>query len=431
MFRIKRSARVVATLAAAVVMATTASCSSGEKSDGAGGEVQLRFAWWGNPDRAAATNKVIDAFEAANPTIKVQGEPSDFNGYFDKLATNVAANDAPDVFTLGGAYPAEYANRGALLDLATVAEQLPLTDFDPAALQSGQVKGTQYGITTGTNALGMVVNPEVFEAAGVELPNDETWTWDEFAAIAKQVTEKSPAGTYGTATPLTHDSLDAFARQRGEKLYTEDGKLGITVGTVEQFFAFSLALSKAKAAPGASETVELQAASPEQTLMGQGKAGMMLTWTNSVGTLGKAAGAELMLLKLPGESPTPGIWLQASQFYSIAAKSKHPKEAAMLVDYLANNADAAKVLLTDRGVPSNTKMRTAIEPLLSPDAKVQVAYIDKLSKLPLQPTFIGPTGSTAVAEITNRVTSDVLFERQSPADAAAQWMQESEQAIVQ
>ncbi|MDQ0117794.1 hypothetical protein J2T22_000967 [Pseudarthrobacter defluvii] len=27
-----------------------------------------------------------------------------------------------------------------------------------------------------------------------------------------------------------------------------------------------------------------------------------------------------MLLKLPGEKPTPGIWLQSSQFYTISAR---------------------------------------------------------------------------------------------------------------
>lgn len=34
----------------------------------------------------------------------------------------------------------------------------------------------------------------------------------------------------------------------------------------------------------------------------------------------QASGADLLLLKLPGEKPTPGIWLQSSQFYTISAR---------------------------------------------------------------------------------------------------------------
>ena len=96
----------------------------------------------------------------------------------------MAANDAPDVITMGGAYPAEYANRGALLDLTKVQGSLDLSKIDQGALENGQVKGKQYGVSTGANALAIVVNPAVFKAAGVPMPDDSTWSWDDFARIA-------------------------------------------------------------------------------------------------------------------------------------------------------------------------------------------------------------------------------------------------------
>jgi len=391
--------------------------------------VEIRFAWWGNAGRAELTNKAIAEFEAANPNIKVKPEYGDISGYFDKLATQVAANDAPDVITMGGAYPAEYANRGALLDLTKVQGSLDLSKIDQGALENGQVKGKQYGVSTGANALAIVVNPAVFSAAGVPLPDDSSWSWDDFARIAGDITAKSPKGTYGTATVLTHDSLDAFARQRGESLYTQDGQLGLGKQTVQDYFDYSLKLSESGAAPSASETVEKLNVSTEQTLMGMGKAGMMLTWSNSLTALSKASGADLKLLKLPGEKPTPGIWLQSSQFYTISARSKHTDAAAKLVNFLVNNPAAAKIIQSDRGIPGNADMRTAIQDLLTPQGKVEAAYINQIGKMDFAPTYIGPTGSTAVSEITARINTDVLFKRLTPEKAAGQWLGESKAAI--
>ncbi len=275
----------------------------------------------------------------------------------------MAANDAPDVITMGGAYPAEYANRGALLDLAKVSGSLDLSGIDEGSLQNGQVQGKQYGISTGANALAAVVNPAVFQAAGVALPDDETWTWEDFARVAAEVTARSPEGTFGTASVLSHDSLDAFARQRGESLYTKDGQLGLGKETVQEYFGYSLKLSGSGAAPSASETVERLDASTEQTLMGMGRAAMMLTWSNPLTALSKAG------------------------------------------------------------------MRSAIQDLLTPQGKAEAAYIDEIGKLKFAPTFIGPAGSTAVAEITSRINTEVLFKRLTPEKGAEQWISESKAAI--
>ncbi|WJH25545.1 ABC transporter substrate-binding protein [Pseudarthrobacter defluvii] len=419
----------LAVLTAAALLAVTAGCSSPTSNKAEDGPVEIRFSWWGNAGRADLTNKAIAEFEAANPNIKVKPEYGDISGYFDKLATQMAANDAPDVITMGGAYPAEYANRGALLDLGKVQGSLDLTKIDQGALENGQVKGKQYGVSTGANALAIVVNPAVFTAAGVPMPDDSTWSWDDFARIARDITAKSPKGTYGTATVLTHDSLDAFARQRGESLYTQDGQLGLGKQTVQDYFDYSLKLSESGAAPSASETVEKLNVSTEQTLMGMGKAGMMLTWSNSLTALSKASGGDLKLLKLPGEKPTPGIWLQSSQFYTISARSKHTDAAAKLVNFLVNNQAAAKIIQSDRGIPGNSEMRAAIQDLLTPQGKVEADYINQIGKMDFAPTYIGPTGSTAVSEITARINTDVLFKRLTPEKAAEQWLSESKAAI--
>jgi len=416
--------------AAAAGAAGLAACGASSQPADPNAPVALRFAWWGSTARHEATQKIIDAFQAANTNITVAGEPGDFSAYFDRLATQTAAGDAPDIITLGGAYVAEYAQRGALLDLGTVSSQLDLKSWmDATAVTNGQVKGVQYAATTGVNALTIITNPTLFEAAGVDLPDQKTWTWDEFAELSAEITAKSPDGTYGSAGTLTHDSLDCWARQRGESLYTPEGGLGLTVDTVAGLFALSKQMVDQKGAPPATVITEKADVPNEQTLMGTNKAAMMLTWSSSTSALSSAAGTDLQLLDLPGESPKPGLWLQSSMYFAISAKSKNPEAAAKFIEFALNTPEAGKLVLTDRGVPANATVRKAIADELSTTGKAEVNYIDYQSTKDLQQSIIGPAGSTAVSDITKRALTDVIFGRATPQDAAKKWFSESEQAI--
>ncbi|TYB56213.1 extracellular solute-binding protein [Nonomuraea sp. PA05] len=424
-----RSKGLAALCLTGVLLAATA-CGGGSSGGGGDGTVELRFGWWGNNDRAAATQRVIDAFQKQNPGIKVKGSYTDFNSYFDRLATEVAGGRAPDVITLGGAYPREYGDRGALLDLAKTG--LDTGKIGAAALDNGKFGGVQYGVPTGVNAIAVVVNEAVFDQAGVPLPDEDTWTWDDFTRTARQLAGKLPDGTFALADPTRTDMLDAYSRQRGQALYTADGKVGIAEATLTAWWAMTLELMKAGATPPASQTAELiTQPAPEQSLMGRGQAAMQFDWSNQLTALSKAAGQPLRLMRVPGESPQPGMWLQASQIYSINARSKHPQEAAKLVDFLVNSPEAGKIILADRGIPANSDVRAAIQGVLGEPEKAQAAFIDALTPKAGPPLVIGPAGSTDTPKILDRVNAEVLFGRQQPAEAAADFVQQVTTAIKQ
>lgn len=396
----------------------------------AGGPVTLRFAWWGNDARAATTQSIIGDFEKKYPNITVGGESSDFASYFNKLATSTAAGDAPDVITLGGAYPREYADRGALLDLKTVSDQLDTSKFDKTILSSAKLGDLLFGLPTGANAVGVIVNPAVFQAAGVPLPDDENWTWENFVSIANQITKNSPAGTFGMQDAVG-DTVALYAYQRGEPLFDNDGKLGVSAGTLTDYWNMTLALRDGHGQPAADVTNELYNVGPEQTLMGLGKAGMMFGFSNLLGTYSKAAGRDLKILKAPGEKEykQPGTSLSPSQYFSVSAKSQHPKEAALLINYLLNDADAAKKVLADRGLPSNSDMRAAIAPLLSPADKASAEFVDRIGSSGSAALPPAPKGSSPLRDIELTLDSDVLFGRTTPADAAKSFIAQMQAAL--
>lgn len=417
-FRLKKSVMGVAGASAALAMVLTG-CGSSPEAGKVGtveDPVTIRFAWWGNDSRAKTTLEVIRDFEAANPTIKVQGENTEFSSYWDKMATQIAGGTTPDVFAMSGSYPSEYASRGVLLDLDKLKDQIDTSKFAEGTVDLGKIDGKQYTITAGVNSMSMVVDPTVFEAAGVELPDDETWTWDDYADIAAEITRKSPAGTFGT-TPMANDSfLAVWARQAGEALYTDDGKkLGISEDTLTRYFELNKKLMETGGAPSASQTVEDGSAQPEMTLMGQGKQGMKISWSNQMTSY---SGAPLVMMKLPGESKTPGAWLRSSMEYAISAKSAHPKEAALFINYLVNSMDAASKIKSDRGMPANTELKEGITPLLKETQQKEAAYLDRIAEMNIDPPKPFPAGSSSTMEVLNRFNTDVLFGKVSPRDAA-------------
>ncbi|WP_420112851.1 ABC transporter substrate-binding protein [Pseudactinotalea sp.] len=416
-------------------VAGLAGCSRGGSPSGGGteageGGTAIRFAWWGSTPRHEMTEAALELFRAEHADIAVTTEPAEFSAYFNRLATQTAADDAPDVITLGGAYVAEYAQREALLDLGEVAGVLDLSSMDETTVTNGQVEGVQYAATTGVNALAVLTNPEVFEQAGVELPDDRTWSWEEFEDIAERISAATPDGVYGSAGTLTHDSIDCWARQRGEALYTPDGQLGLDVETLAALFETSKRMTETGAAPPATVLTEMDGLPNEQTLLGTGRAAMMLTWSNALASMSDASGADLLLLDLPGETPQPGLWLQSSQYYAISARSAHPEQAAALISFLLTSPEAAAITRTDRGVPTSAAIREAIAPELNDREQAEVDYIDYQSGKDLQQLVIGPAGSTEVAGITTRLLSEVVFGNLTPAEAAQSWIEQAEQAIA-
>jgi multiple sugar transport system substrate-binding protein len=428
--RIPRRAIRLASAALGVALFATA-CGGGDASDD--GSVTIRFSWWGNEDRAKITNQAVDAFEKANPGITVETESIDFNSYFDRLATSVAAGDEPDVITMGGAYPREYADRGVLLDLEQVSGDLDLSKLDKSALANGSFDDTQYGVPTGVNTYGLIANPAIFEAAGVAMPNDDTWSWDDYVRIAREISANSPEGTFGSVDPTSPDTLDLYANQKtGDGLYSEGGGLAIEKDTVRDWFDMTTELMESGATPPASVTAELSGQpAPEQTLLGQGKAAMMFGWSNLITAYREASGAELALLRAPGETTDEGtgMWLQASQLYTISKRSEHPEAAAKLIDFLISDTGAADLIKADRGIPANPDLRAHLEASLDASAKVEFDFVDRMSGLVDGDFVIGPTGSTESVDIMTRVNQSVLFGQASPDEGAEQFVSELTNAV--
>jgi multiple sugar transport system substrate-binding protein len=111
----------------------------------------------------------------------------------------------------------------------------------------------------------------------------------------------------------------------------------------------------------------------------------------------------------------------------VSSRSKHPAEAAAFVSFLANDEEAAKILLTERGVPANQKIREAIAGQLKDTDKAAKEYLDTVPVS--DPPRITPNGASTLDTILKRHTEDVLFGRATPDAAAAAFIKEVQSEV--
>jgi len=430
------SVAVVVALAAAGLSACSATSDTGDKgSDPSGGsKVTIKFSWWGSDSRVTSTQQIIAAFEAEHPNIHVEPVSTSWDDYFEKLNVMAAGNDLPDVMTQDDRYLTEYAARGLLADLSTL--DVDTSKIDPSVLETGKIDGKLAGIASGVNVHAVVADPQAFKDAGVGMPDDKTWTWEDYSKTAAAISKGSGGKVYGVQNySFIEPVLEVFARQHGEEMFTADGKIGVSEKTITDWFQRSVDQIKSKAEPSASTATEVQGAGVDGSLPATNKGAMAWFWSNQLSAIQKDAGRPLQLLRAPGDSEfsSTGEYLRAAMSYSVSAKSKHPKEAAELVDFMLNSEKAGEINLTDRGLPSNMDVREAILPKLDDADKTSAAFIKELTDDKVFATTkpVPPKGSGEVSDITGRINSDVIFGKQSPQDAAKTWIDEVNKAIGQ
>lgn len=174
-------ATVAAFGAAAVVLAgctgSPANGSSGEIGEPGAIELSGTVTFWhaysaDSPEVETLEEVIIPAFEDEHPDVTVESVPIPYDELHQKLVTAVAGDQLPDLVRADIMWVPELADLGVLVPLS---QEMP--DFDaladrmfPGALATNLWKGDYYGLPLDTNTRVMMWNADVFEAAGVEVP---------------------------------------------------------------------------------------------------------------------------------------------------------------------------------------------------------------------------------------------------------------------
>ena len=418
--------RTLALLAAAGAVPGLAACGPnaprGGGDDAEGGAV--RVYWWGGDLRAGLTRDALDLFTESQEDVEVSPEYSEWTGYWDKLATQFAGGDAPDVLQMDEAYIDSYGTRSSLLDLDSVADVLDLSAMDEAVLETGRLAdGTLVGAPLGIGIFSVGVNPVLLEQAGLEMPDDTTWTWEDFAEISTQVTDWAHgAGEdvvgfdfFGTAAA----ELGAWVRQSGEQLFPREDETLVSHDTIVAYLEYARALVEAGAVLTPSEQLEDFAAGVEQGRFGNNRAVFHLQFHSQVQTFQESSGSPLQLLRLPARTSGDHQMVnKASMYWSISAQTANPEPAATLVDFLLRDPEAAKILKIERGVTAFPELQTEIESVLDENEMVSLDFARTMQEEVVRPPLVTPASGVGFGDELSRLGEESLFGNRPPADVA-------------
>lgn len=136
--------------------------------------------------------KVLEGFSRANPNIdvKLNIQPSD--QYWDKLQTQYAAGQAPDVTLLNMDWVVPGAARDMFVDLKPLMNR---DKVDPSAYwypfdREWGWKDGIYGGLLYAGGQALYVNKDLLSAAQLDFPSPD-WTWDDLLTYSRHLTDPS------------------------------------------------------------------------------------------------------------------------------------------------------------------------------------------------------------------------------------------------
>ena len=174
---------------------------------------------------ARAAEAVIPEFEeqtGAKVTLIVAPYASLYEKEFTDL---VSGGGAYDIMQVASQWDGQFAQYMAPIDdmLAADKDVINIDDFIPGVTRvTGTWNDVRFGIPNACDAYGIIYRTDIFEEKGIEV-DPVNWTWEEYADLAKQLTE---GDMFGTAIAGVKHQLDAYWTARywsqGGHLMTQD-----------------------------------------------------------------------------------------------------------------------------------------------------------------------------------------------------------------
>lgn len=314
----------------------------------------LRMSWWGGDSRHVATQKALE-YCTTKTGHKVKAEFSGFEGYLEKLTTQMAGSTEADIVQVDWPWLFQFSKNGTgFADLKQFAGDLDLTQWNDGQLAPATIGGKLNGVPVSVTGGVYYFNDEIYKKAGLEIPKN----WDDLAAAAKKM---NPDGVYpfDSTRVILMLMIEAFTAQISGQEFVKPGtnELAWTAADIAgalkhyQWMVDNGIVRSAKDAAGVGN-VEIF----DDPAWVTGRIGGTYFWDSTYSkyndplTVGKLVPAAP--LKIEG-AKSDGVYKKPSMVFSISKHSKDPKAAAQVLNCLLNDKDAILILGDSRGLPAS------------------------------------------------------------------------------
>jgi multiple sugar transport system substrate-binding protein len=216
-----------------IAVLVISSCSSAAPAAPVAGE-KVTIRMWSHQNSAfnKVNQELIDQFMKENPNIIVKYETFPYDQFIQTLQTSMPAGTEADVIEMFGSWVCNYATGGRLQE--TPAEVMSYTKaqeiFYKAPLDGYYCDGKLYGMPNEYNLeySGALVNPALYEAAGIAFP-PEYKDFNGLIADAKKMSAFSgetmtTAGFHFTGGDALGFIMLGGILEQGGNYFAEDGK---------------------------------------------------------------------------------------------------------------------------------------------------------------------------------------------------------------
>lgn len=374
----------------------------------------LRFSWWGGGARHEATLKAVRLFEARNPGVRIKAEYMGFQGYLERLTTQVAGGAEPDVVQINWAWLAMFSKRGSgFTDLAPHLAPGTAGHFTAEDLASGQIQGRLNALPVSYSARVFLWNQGSWARAGLPLPR----TWDDLFAAGPLFRQRLGPDSY----PLDGELYDmlllsqSWVQQTMGLPYISPGaapRVAMSVAAAQEWVKTYRRLVTGHVATSLPLRASLGGAekpTEQQPDWVAGRWAGNYTWDSVIALRASTLKGENRLalgdFLLRDGATTTGIFGRPALMFAVGRHCKQPALAARLVEFLLTDAEAARLLGRTRGLPASRPSFAMLQaagafPALELQAHEQIRLQREAGRIPLPaPLFEHPRMNKFMREV--------------------------------
>ena len=213
-----------------MTLLTMAGCGT---SENASGDTTVTFQTWNlkNDTYTPYFNDLMKQFEKDNPGVKVKWVDQPAENYDQKLSTDAAAGQLPDVVNVNETQAYNLAKSGALMNLSKEASDMA-SDYLPQVWDGSKfsrngIEEGVYGFPWYMNIDVAYLNKSVFQECGLDV-NDPPKTYDDLFAQGKTLASHCGGKDYMLAVPrilppdFAEYGVDFLNKDRSEYTFNSD-----------------------------------------------------------------------------------------------------------------------------------------------------------------------------------------------------------------
>ena len=342
--------------AAALVMLSATACTTSPVSNKSSNTVDLVFSWWGNDARNQYTIEAIEQFEELHPEIKVECSYSEWSGFETRNKVQMISDTEADVMQINFGWLDTYSKDGlGYYDINELTDTFQIDNFSQDVLEYGIKNDHLNAIPIAMNTETVYINKTIYDKYGLEVPK----TWDDLFAAAKVM---QPDGIYplSAAQKSMWLYLITYTEQKQNKtLLRQNGTLNFTAEDFQVMIEFYQRLIDEGVMPQVEQYERL-------SLDNEVYAGSVAWVSDAKSYFGDAIenGREIVCADyttIDGKDVGKGWYAKPATMYAVSKNTEHPKEAAMLLDFLMNSPEMASLQGIEKGIPLSTSAQATIE----------------------------------------------------------------------